>query len=303
MNVAMGGTYVAFSSTGAIEVIDHTAGRELPRIPTPCQMSKIAVSRTGRRIVSAGECGVFVWETATGRRVARMESRGIPDAMAFSWDERHVVISGGGLRIREVLRPDNTRSLAALNSRTGPRTSHTAVALNADGGLVAAASGPDVVIRDAVSGKVIGNVHHSWRDADGNRLAIAFAEKPHYLVTADDYVARLWDVSAQPGPREVARYDLRSEEESPLGFTMISSDARIVATVTDFAYRSGRDVSHRGTARLVKWLPEDVISSICSRLSRTPGAEACPWSSQTTRGSADARGESTWKGVVVAGVY
>jgi hypothetical protein len=186
--------------------------------------------------------------------------------MAFSWDERYLVISGNGLRIRDVAEPNNVRYIKTGNQRIANAPSDNAVASSADGTLLATASGAEVTIRRAASGTAVARVRHPLHRESGNRLAIAFTATPHHLVTADSGLARVWDLS--PVAREVVRLDLENEDENA-SFSVLSPDARSVATVRTFGYRGGRFVNDMGRIRLVKWLPEDIVASICERVSRT----------------------------------
>jgi WD40 repeat protein len=265
MDVAVGGGgRVAFSGGGPreIQIIDALSGRGLSRIETPCDMMKLGVSRTGAYIASTGECGVFVWDTATGEQVSRLESR-MADAIAFSWDERHLIVSGNGLRVREVKDPSNVRYVRDDKQRIEYPTSHVAVSSSRDGALLAVATGAEVSIRRADTGEVVARVSHPLERQSG-WLRIAFTATPRQLVTADSRLARVWDLSA--GVREIARFDVSTADDAA-SFTMLSPDARSLARVRAFGYESGRYVTSRGSIRLVKWLPEDLISAICGRIS------------------------------------
>jgi WD40 repeat protein len=293
--VAIGGGYAAVAVDDSIALRDLTTTREVSRIATPCRISKLQLSALGSHVASAGTCGVFVWDTRTGASVGRLpeenrsallgghatwrsQSRyataGIFGSIAISWEGQWLAVSSEGLRIHDVADRRRMQSLSedglhdphrspyvSRTSRTLP-WSYGSLAFSADRTLIAAASASDVVIRKTASGEVVAQVTHPMPTIVGNALVVAFTSDARYLVTVDTYSARMWDLAADP--REVARLDLRDELDVAPSSPLVSPDGRLVALVN----------RQTGTMRLLRWLPDDIMSVICARVSTRPAENA-----------------------------
>jgi WD40 repeat protein len=265
-STAASARHLVVASDESLQVLDLVSGREVRQIVTPCAMWQLAVDRSGKQIASAGRCGVIVWDTASGRETRRIAWDRPGSVMQFSADERSLILADARPyartgRLREVRVYDLKNAAKGPSIVRAPDANREPVhleggeAFSADGALLASASDSTVTIRRTVSAETVARIEHPLRHVDGNPLSVAFTEDSRHLITADDYVARMWDVAGQP--REIARVALRDEAEDSLVFTLLTPDGRTIASVN-------RD---DGTVRVITWTPSDIEKMICDRLS------------------------------------
>ena len=225
-------------------------------------VSAVAFSPDGRYVVSGGcdkrdenyrciEGTARVWETATGREVARMTHDDSVTAVAFSPDGRYVVSESG----------DGTaRVWEAASGREVARLPHddrvTAVAFSPDGRYVVSGSEDNTArVWEAASGREIARLTHD----DWVVTAVAFSPDGRFVVSGSiDGTARVWEAASG---REVARLThdeyVTAVAFSPDGRYVVSGSNDGTARVWEAA--SGREVArltHDDWVRAVAFSPD-----------------------------------------------
>jgi RNA polymerase sigma factor (sigma-70 family) len=163
----------------------------------------LAFSADGKLLASAGfDQTLRLWETATGKELARLKHGGMLHTLAFSPDGKTLAAAGGGdclVRLWDVAGGKEIKSFA------GHRSDVLTLAWSGNGKqLTSAGYEPTVRTWDVATGKEIaqvrniGPVHAVTLSADGKTLAVTSAARDK-----EASLIRLWDV---PRAKEVSRF-------------------------------------------------------------------------------------------------
>ncbi|MCA2212328.1 nSTAND1 domain-containing NTPase [Jidongwangia harbinensis] len=282
--VSRDGTYLAVGSVADSRIIRRTDGRQMSRLPKSFELS-FAGDDTVVNVEASGV--VTAWNAATGRRAATVSATadGPVASTAAVTPDGTVIVQGG--RENEILRlkADGGGPRPPL---TGFRSFATAVALSADGRLLAAVGSDSAPMLFRLGVDRLPHpqaVGYLAQDPGGDRLATG-SNDPRIRIwdTRTSSVARTLEVAADDGPlgltyardrslaavfgdgrvlvfapdgrlRSTFRVDAGMVPNSPA----FSPDGSLLAVVVDAQKRGGKADSHderqarRGVSDVVVW--------------------------------------------------
>jgi WD40 repeat protein len=183
------GRFLARRGGTAVVVWEVATGEVVVRVPTPdaeCIYAQ-AFSPDGRRVaVGVGDATVRVWDLASRTEIVRLATPARPEAVAFRPLVPHLAVSSLDRNELQVFSLESGRELFRL----AHPESLCGVAWTPDGKVLAAASGSNVQIWDAVGGapRAVLKGHQS------RVMECAFSHGGGLLATRSwDGTTRLWD--------------------------------------------------------------------------------------------------------------
>ena len=260
-------------------IFDVASGRLLHLLaPAPeAELEGVAFSPNGRLLATASFKGVFLWRSATGLQVGRLDDGpGLETDVEFSPNGAMLAVGrqDGATRIWDVAARERRFFL------TGHPTAVRAVAWSPDGRLVADASadrtvtvwGVDGPLRNQVVGRLVGH---------GDAVtSLAWSPDGSSLVTGSaDHTARLWDVQFDQLLRRLGAHRGKALTASfaPDGRRVVSAGADGRARIWDVRTRSRlHSLRHKGAVEDAEFSPNGRLVVTASS-DRTAGV----WNSAT----------------------
>ena len=218
-----------FPSSEAAQVLlnNNFAARPVAFMTHDGEVTSVAFSPNGKFVVSGGwDNTTRVWETATGKEVARIShnGNGRVNLVAFSSDGKYVV-SGSDDNTARVWETATGKEVARI-THDSPVYS---VAFSPDGNYVVSGSVDGLAcVWEALSGREVTCMTHN-----GTVNSVAFSPDGNYIVTGSwDDTARVWEVATG---KEVARMthssDVFSVALNPNGDYVVSGSVDGTARV------------------------------------------------------------------------
>jgi len=168
----------------------------------PIQVTCVAFSPDGRRIVTGSGRFAQVWDAASGGVLLTLDGRGTPIySAAFSPDGQRIVT--GGFRTAIIWDAPTGRELFILAGQAGMISS---VAFSPDGDQIATGSTDGTVKLWAV---LNGQELRTIKAHNGGVSSVAFSPDGQRLVTAGGDEARVWDILGNKG---LAAHGVTAEE-------------------------------------------------------------------------------------------
>jgi len=228
---------------GTARVWEAHTGREVTHFVHERNVVAVAFSPDGRYVATAsGDATAGVWAVASGQPVVRLRHDDVVWGVAFSPDGTLVATASmdGAARIWEI-------HTGCEVARLVHERNVLAVAFSPDGRYVATASTDHTArLWDVSHGREVARVRH-----EGGVRSVVFSFDGQYVVTASaDHTARIW----QPlTGREISRLT----HEGAVSMAAFSPNGRYVVSASD---------DH--SMRVWLWLPEDLVTEACARLTR-----------------------------------
>ena len=220
-------------TNGSVRVWDAFTGKEISRMNYVDDVTSVAFSPDGRRVVSGGcdqvdkngECiggSARVWEVISGRELARMAYGGSTDSVTFSQDGRYVASLGcDKVDTDSHCMQNSARVWEALTGREITRITNTwSMALSTDGKyLVTGGTDNTVHVWEILTGNEIAHMTH-----DSSVLSVDISPDGRYVVSgSNDGTARVWEVLTGS---EIARITY----DHPVWTVLFSPDGKYVAS-------------------------------------------------------------------------
>ncbi|HZU38598.1 MAG TPA: hypothetical protein VFA18_21915, partial [Gemmataceae bacterium] len=221
-----GRTLASTTEDSTVRVWDVTTGNERWHIQGKDEwgsFNSLAFTADGRRLVCGSNLtknnAVFVWNTATGRQIARIPVEEHPCGLAVLPDGRHLITvdkDDGAIRIRELATGKVFPEFGRLD------TSCHALALSHDGRLLATTTATNegqatVRMWEIASGKQL-------CDFRGCHTRAAFSRDDRWLASGSNNTVLVWDLTGRLAPWGAAA-DLRTRSLEELWDLLMSPDA------------------------------------------------------------------------------
>jgi WD40 repeat protein len=178
-----------------------------------------ALSRDGQRLVTADRAGAYVWDAATGQKIADLQ--GLENSVvsvAFSPDGRLVATASGDARIWNA---QTGQQLVVVGDRLSA-LSH--VSFSPDGRSLATLSGETAQTWDVETGEAVAE----FKGHGAQILQLTFRSDGRLLLTSSqDKTARLWDAASGRSVGVLAGHDARVWKGA------FSADGRRAVTASD----------------------------------------------------------------------
>jgi WD40 repeat protein/serine/threonine protein kinase len=149
----------------------------------------VSWDKSGQRLASAGDDGVIVWDVAQGKPMQTIPAASPVFAVAFSPDDRWLArgLRAGPLEVWDTSSWERVHSWQGHAADIYTET----ISFNADGTLLAAPAGRDVIIWNVGSGERL----HVLTGHTGKTQAAVFSPDGSRLATSSrDSTIKLWDV-------------------------------------------------------------------------------------------------------------
>jgi len=247
------GKHVASASDdNTVRVWEAKTGKEISRFTYEAGATVVAFSPDGKLVVSGGcdkmgyggaclEGSARVWEILTGKELARMTHDYFVQAVSFSPDGKYVV--SGGDQTARLWAVDTGREIARMTHESGVTT----VAFSPNGKYVVSADYETASLWEAETGQEVVRLKdgYFWR-------GFAFSPDSKYMASGGDTYARMWEVATGKEVNRIAH-------ETAVHAVAFSQDGRYVIS---------ESLDH--TVRQWIYLPQDLITDACMRLTRNP---------------------------------
>jgi WD40 repeat protein len=240
---SLDGSYIATGSTDmTARVCDTATGREVARLTHDLRVDQVVLSPDGSYLVTTTSSAQpdnppgWVWETATGRMVIRLDHPG-PQGMVglvASPDGRYVA-SQSPLAVWEIATGQKTFQ--------HDRRERYAFAFSPDGKYLASIEGDHVRVRETATGRIMTAVKQGgfW----GPVYAVAFSPDGRYVASADSQkTIRVWEaLTGDDAARMTHEKGVTVMAFSPDGRSLASGSGDKTARVWDLT--TAREISRQ----------------------------------------------------------
>jgi WD40 repeat protein len=260
------GNWAAAGGDDSVVHVWDTAGKEIARIEHGAPVKDVAFSPDGKHLASASMNGVVVLEPESGRKI-RLKRSGAT-LLAFGGE---LLASGGG--------DDGRITLSDVAHQRAVRTfrlndAARALALSADGRLLAAGAGDAVYVWEAATGRQLMRGPHRAASPsmplrlgsrDGGVFAVAFHPAGFHVVSgAQDHAVRVWDIGS--GREEFRGYQsdaVYSVDISPDRHWLASGGMDETARVWNLQDGSERyRLQHQYVVQKVQWTSDGSLLTV-----------------------------------------
>lgn len=250
---------VAGGNDAQARLFEVATGKEMMQMTHPeknDQIQSMAYSPDGRYLAT-GFMDIFVWETASGRKVAQMGHersmgggtfKGGVKSMAFSPDGKWLATGAAENSVR-LWEPASGREIACMNHGTAAEGSVDKVAFSPDGRyLVSGGDNRLARVWELPAGREVARVRHR-----GPVTAAVFSPCGRFVASSEECPGDLWE---DPGCQALVRvWEMSTGQEvaqmahdSGIQDLAFSPDAKLLSSA-----------SRDGTVRLWRWQPEELI--------------------------------------------
>jgi WD40 repeat protein len=252
-----GSRFATASRDGTVKLWDTASGQQSAVLRHDNPIQFVNFSSDGTRVVTADDFGVkaWIWETATGRKIAELTIPNGNYPANFDWpqpmlspDGTQVVAISGDNSVR-VWGVATAKEIAVFSGHGGAVMSAT---FSPDGSRIVTASLDGTArIWDIESQKEVGVLHGDISDISPVLFA-AFSQDGSRIVTgSEDYTARIWDVITG------AEMAVLRGHDSWVDYAAFSPDGSRIVTTSN------------GTARiwdvhLLSMAPKKLIAHTCA---------------------------------------
>jgi len=257
--ISADGKRIALADDKTVRLLNVSDGLEIFSVETRCEVESLALDWQGQRVATAGrDCGVSVWATGDATQNPLDLPKGIDSSdingLSFSPDGQDLAIATEeDVTIYKIAAPSRSRRL-----RIGSAVS---VALSADGRRLVTVDLDGVKIRDiSTPNKNPIQIEHPMMNSESNAMVATFTQDGK-LVTADDYIVRIWDVTGMK-PVEIGKVTLQEGSTPDTAHAILSPNGAFVAKTIDFPIKDvGTSIWPLNT--------EALITTACRRLRRS----------------------------------
>jgi WD40 repeat protein len=277
------GKYIVHPDENKLVFENALKGKITEPIPKPlinnCPIEGVVYNAAGDRLALSGSCGISIWETSDGEhynlsKLVKTEFSQMKVLALSSSGKWVMAVNDSNVYIYDTYNPKSVIPLLQNSNESDIESA----AFSPNEKFVALAEQFGYLEQYKIR---IWNIQKQkeydplpyprFFIPDFNKISVAFDSNNGNLLANDNYNAYIWNVTEnvetqQLKFQEIGQLPLKSETDNSASETTISANGKFLVTKNYIIPSENRTT-------VFKWLPEDLIESVCQRLGKVTFTE------------------------------